>query len=338
MSNRPYKKTIRESAVTLLKCGDDFALMKQAVDNIYQVFSIITGITIDQLNQDKDIMLPSGKAIGVAAAAHCLLEMKRTAVFLRGIHKAILQKLQEKKGSQLRILYAGTGPYGTLVIPLLLLFRAEEIKVDWLDINPIALTALQKVIEALDVADYSGVIYCSDATTLQLKHSYDIAISETMQACLKKEPQVAIMQNLIPQCNADTIFIPEQITIDAYLKKRGIWDGDRLLVEGGETNLIGELFSVNKDNLDNKNYRKVVALPESLNGPYDLLLYTTIKVFDDEVLGVNDSSLNMPLKYFELRDNYPKAIEFWYNQTNSQRIESKCMVNNALDFMSVIVG
>jgi len=61
------------------------------------------------LNQDKDIMLPSGKAISAAAAAHCLLEMKRTAVFLRGIHKAILHKLKEKKGSQLRILYAGTG-------------------------------------------------------------------------------------------------------------------------------------------------------------------------------------------------------------------------------------
>jgi len=40
MSNKSYKKTIRESAITLLRCGDDFALMKQAVDNIYQALQL----------------------------------------------------------------------------------------------------------------------------------------------------------------------------------------------------------------------------------------------------------------------------------------------------------
>jgi predicted RNA methylase len=325
MKTASYKEQIKKSAKNLLGCKDDFILMKHSVDQMYQVFSEITGVTIQHLNQDKDIMLPSGKAIGMAGAAHCLLEMKRTAVFLRGINKAILQKQQEKKESQLHILYAGTGPYGTLIIPLLLLYNKEELKVDLLDINPDSLAALQKVINALELGNYIGDIYCSDAATIRLKRQYDIVISETMQACLKNEPQVAITQNLIPQCGPDTVFIPEQITIDAYLKKRGIWDGDQLLIEGGKTSFLSELFAVDKQNLESNSYRKVVDLPQSLNGPYDLLLYTTIKVFCNEVLGLNDCSLNMPLRYFEFRDNYPKSIEFWYNQSNKPKIESKIL-------------
>ena len=316
-----YKEKVKKFAENLLACENDFAQMQYAVDLIYQVFSEITGVNTDQLSTDKDILLPSGKAISTAAAAHCLLEMKRTAVFLRGIHKAISKKLTENKEGQIRILYAGTGPYGTLVIPLLLLNQAGQIKVDLLDINPKSLDALHKVTGTLELDDYIGKVYCADAATIKLTHLYDIVISEAMQACLKKEPQVAIMQNLIPQCKADTIFIPEQITIDAYLKKRGVWNGDRLLNEGGETTHVGELFSVKKGNLDTKNYRRVIDLPTSLNGPHDLLLYTTIIVFDNEVLGINDSSLNRPLKYFEFRNHYPSSIEFWYNQTDTPKIE-----------------
>mgnify|MGYP001571627510 CR=1 FL=1 len=83
--------------------------------------------------------------------------------------------------------------------------------------------------------------------------------------------------------------------------------------------------TINKTNLDSGSYRKVVTLPPTFNKPYDLLLYTTIKVFGNEVLGLNDCSLNLPLRYFELRDNYPKSIEFWYNQSNKPKIESKIL-------------
>lgn len=101
--------------------------MKQSVDVLYQVFSSITGVTINQLNRDKDIILPSGKAISTAAAAHCLLEMKRTAVFLRGIDKAISLKLSGATTKPVSILYAGTGPYGTLFIPQEITVNAELI-------------------------------------------------------------------------------------------------------------------------------------------------------------------------------------------------------------------
>lgn len=107
---------VRNAVRTLLDCADDFTLMKQSVDALYNVFSRIADVSPAQIGVDKDIMLSSCKAISPSAAAHCLLEMKRTAVFLRGIHQAVFQKLNNGADNPVHILYAGTGPYGTLVI------------------------------------------------------------------------------------------------------------------------------------------------------------------------------------------------------------------------------
>lgn len=297
--------------------------MKRACDDLYQLFSSITGIDINKLSDD-DIYLASGKAISPSGAAHCLLEFKRTAIFLRGVKKAIDAKIRERS-STVNILYAGCGPYATLVTPLLSFYSSKQVNITLLDINQVSLLAVEKLYKSLGLYSYVADIVLSDASVYKVDRSYDIVISETMQAGLKKEPQVAIMQNLIPQCSADTIFIPEQITISVYLRKRGIWDGDLLIEEGGKTTLLCELFSVNKMQLDVSAYRKVVDIPQALAGPYDLFLYTTIQVFNEEVLGLNDCSLNLPLKYYELRNSYPKSIDFWYSQTDKPKIESKVL-------------
>ncbi len=312
---------VNDAAVILINCSENCLRMKQSVDSLYELFKSITGIDFTNWS-DGDIHLPSGKAISPEGAAHCLLEMKRTAIFLRGIKQAIDLKMSDGK-EQVKILYAGCGPYATLITPLLHYYSADRINVTLLDVNSVSLNSAEKLINELGLGDYIEQFVLTDATIYTIDRPYDIVISETMQAGLKNEPQVAIAQNLIPQCKPETIFIPEQITIDAYLRKRGIWDGDQLLEEGGETNHLCELFAVNKTNLDSSNYRKVVTLPPTFNKPYDLLLYTTIKVFGSEVLGLNDCSLNLPLKYLELREGHPKAIEFWYNQSSKPKIESK---------------
>ncbi|NVO10333.1 MAG: class I SAM-dependent methyltransferase [Bacteroidales bacterium] len=314
---------VRAAVERLIHCGDDFQEMKLAVESLYEFFKSITGIDFTKWN-DADIHLPSGKAISAEGAAHCLLEFRRTAIFLRGIKQAVDSKVDSNEG-QIKILYAGCGPYATLITPLLHYYSADKISVTLLDVNSVSLNAAEKLINELRLGDYIEQFVLADAATYKVDRPYDIVISETMQAGLKNEPQVAIAQNLIPQCSVDTIFIPERITIDAYLRKRGIWDGDRLLEEGGETNHLGELFTVSKANLDSSSYRKVITLPQTFNKPYDLLLYTTIKVFGNEVLGLNDCSLNLPLKYFELREGYTKTVEFWYNQSNKPKIESKIL-------------
>jgi Predicted RNA methylase len=317
----------------LLDCADDFLIMKQSVDALYSVFSRITGVSLAHIGTDKDIMLPSGKAISPSAAVHCLLEMKRTAVFLRGIHQAVLQKLNNRTDEPVRILYAGTGPYGTLVIPLLHRFTPQEIQVDLLDINPASLDALQKLTSELRLNDYVGSVLCEDATSITLSRNYDIAISETMLACLKNEPQVAVMQNIIPQLQPDAIFIPEKISIDAALTNPKM-EQDRLLYYEDEPPPfrrieLGNVFMVNKQDLDTDRMQKTIEIPDEKEFPI-LKLFTTVKIFGNELLSENDSSITLPVSFYDLRKQPALHIFFWYVQGEKPHIESRVVCKPAL--------
>jgi hypothetical protein len=310
----------------LLECGDNAAEMKQAVDQLYRIYSSITKVKVDQINIDKDIMLPSGKAISTAAAAHCLLEMKRTAVFLRGINKAIALKLSQATNKSIRILYVGTGPYGTLLTPLLPLYKPTDIKVDVLDINQKSLIALHELVAKLELEDYIDEMHYTDASTFAVTKQYDIVICETMLACLKSEPQVAIMQHLIPQLTDDCIFIPEEISIDASLTNPKM-EMDRLLYYEAEQPpferiSLGNIFKLNKQTIHKALERKRISIPDKTANFPMLKLFTTVTVFEDEVLIDNDSSITLPKQYYDFRREEAKEIEFWYVQGEKPRIES----------------
>lgn len=310
----------------LLECGDNAAEMKQAVDQLYRIYSSITVVKVDQINIDKDIMLPSGKAISTAAAAHCLLEMKRTAVFLRGINKAIALKQSQATNKSIRILYVGTGPYGTLLTPLLPLYKPTKLKVDVLDINQKSLIALHELTAKLELEDYIDEMHFTDATTFAVTKQYDIVICETMLACLKSEPQVAIMQHLIPQLTDKCIFIPEEISINASLVNPKM-EMDRLLYYEGEQPSfervsLGNIFTVNKTELNCSLYKKTLTIPDSKTTFPILKLFTTVKVYGNEILEENDSSITLPKQYYDFRKEQAKEIEFWYVQGEKPRIES----------------
>jgi predicted RNA methylase len=321
MINSNNFSKVKEESLALINCKEDFYAMKQAVDNLYEIFKLITEIDINNLNEG-DILLPTGKAISPSAAAHCLLEMKRTAIFLRGIKKAIDKKVKNKIGV-INILYAGCGPYATLISPLLTLYKTDRIKVTLLDINQTSLKAIENLINELDLENFVDEYIFADASDYLINRDYDIVISETMQSCLHNEPQVAIMQNLIPQMNEDSIFIPQKITIDAYLRKPGKWNDYNALREEDESKFLKEVFSVSKTCLDINNFKATIDIPEDLNGFFELMLHTTITVFEDEVLGLNNCSLNLPKKFYDFNKRYANKLEFWYSLSDKPQIECK---------------
>jgi hypothetical protein len=106
--------TIRKITETLLLNPFDNGAVYNAVYELHGLFSTIAGVTAGDIN-DEDIYLSSGKAVSPTKAAHCLLEYRRTAVFLRGVYKAILQLKRDFPHERLHILYAGCGPYATLL-------------------------------------------------------------------------------------------------------------------------------------------------------------------------------------------------------------------------------
>jgi hypothetical protein len=302
---------LKKSVIQILSCSDDFYLMKQSVDCMYSIYRSISEVNADDQN-DAHIIVPSGKAISPSMAAHCLLEMKRTALFLRGIHETIECKIKERKNLPIHILYAGTGPYATLITPLLLLFKPLEIIVDLLEINPVSLNSAVKVMNELGLEQFIGSVYLADAAVFQAEKSYDVVISETMQAALKKEPQVAIMQNLIPQIKKEAIFIPEAITIDAELVSRGKWNAETVSSEGIQRIHLGKILTVDRYHLDAENSRIVVQVPDEIDECNQLYLYTTIRVFGNHVLSENNCSLNIPyrIKGFDVKP--AERIEFGY--------------------------
>jgi len=319
-------EALNENARLLLECNDNIGQMKLAVDRLYQIYSRITGVTVDCHEDDKEIILPTGKAISTPAAAHCLLEMKRTALFLRGIHKAISLKLSENKIKPIRILYAGTGPFGTLLVPLLPLYKPGEVQVDLLDIQQSSLVALLELTGKLGLEEYIDEVYNADATDFNISKRYDIVICETMLACLRSEPQVAIMQNLIPQLDKACIFIPEEISIDACLTNPKM-EMERMLYYENEApvferKLLGNVFTINKLNLENILSHIKITIPDDMEAFPVLKLFTTVHIFGNEVLTDNDSSITLPKQFYDFRKQRAREVEFWYVQGEKPKIES----------------
>jgi hypothetical protein len=71
---------------------------------------------------------PAGLAIDTRSAALCIFDMMRTRKFLLGIRDAIDEKLRIDPGQPVTILYAGTGPFATLLTPLITVFRPDQLQ------------------------------------------------------------------------------------------------------------------------------------------------------------------------------------------------------------------
>ncbi len=326
MTTASSRELLKSMAEKLLLPEPDFLTMKQSVDGMYEMFKAITGISCENMN-DQEIILPKGKAISPAAAAHCLLEMKRTTVFLRGIHEAIRHQQRRMPNKTLHILYAGTGPYATLITPLLPMFTPEELQVDLLDINKISLEAAVKTVEAFELGQFIRRTWLADATSFQIEAPYDIIISETMQNCLHNEPQVFIMQNLISQMNSKSIFIPEEISVDAFLTSPAL-EREQLnsppeLQQGARKIFLGNVFKVNKFNYNPNLLGNEIDIPAMSDGFTELKLFTTVTVFEDEKLSNNDSSITLPKKFYEFREPYARKIKFWLNVDSMPKIDCK---------------
>lgn len=312
---------LKLSAQFILSCGNDIALMHKAVHEMYELYCVLTNVSAENQN-DQGINLPSGKAISPAAAAHCLLEMIRTTRFLRGIHRAIQDKLITK--NRIRILYAGCGPYASLITPILSILPTKKVTVDLLDINKIALQSAQQVINGFGLEKFIGEYYLNDAATFQIENNYDIVISETLQAALKNEPFVAIYQNLVPQTPFDCIYIPEEVVVVLKQNTIGNWNAKELKIENQQLFNWGELIKINKTNA----LKAMPVVDIQLNNAFlyersELKLYTKIVVYKDEILTDDQCSLNMPVKICELKDEQYWDYQFTYSHDFIKNMSSK---------------
>jgi hypothetical protein len=189
-----------------------------ATDELYEWFSSIVGLDPRPTSPDRiDTALPTGIALSPALAGSCLKDPIRVSVFLRGIEAAIREAQRRFPGRRIEILYAGTGPFAPLAIPLMTRFSHEEIRFTLLDIHERSVQAVRTLVDFFGLGPFVRACVTADATSYEHREPLHIVMGETTQRALGKEPHVAIMRNLVPQLQPNGILIPERITIDLVL-------------------------------------------------------------------------------------------------------------------------
>lgn len=321
-----YKCKLKQITEMLIKSEDDYGEIKKATDDLYNLFLTVSGLKEEDEDCRKDYYLPQGKAIGTVWAAMCIKEFLRTKKFIRGVFLGIKHAQEKFLDRPINIVYAGTGPFATLLMPLITVFSSEEVKFTFLEINPESIQNLKKIINAFGASEYVEKIVQCDAAEYQVDKGRPIhmVVTETMQRSLKKEPQVAITLNLVPQMVEGGILIPQNITVEAALldPKR---DMERMMgAQGAEKDYchhLNKILELNKNILVIEKEKKYffpeieVEIPNDIDKKYKKLsLLTNIQVFGEEKLTYMQCSLNMPEKVMDIAwmNNTIKKVMFQY--------------------------
>ena len=303
--------TFRELTEVLLFGKDDYVSIYHCVHALHDFYAGVTGISASDTT-DENVNLPTGKAISPGQAANCLLDLRRTAVFMRGIYKSILQLQKDFPDQPIHILYAGCGPYATLLTPITTMFTPEQIRYHLMDVQERSIESVKKLYEQIHGSVYVEEFIVADAATYRIDKPIHLVVVETMQSALMKEPQVAITRNLLPQLMEKAIFLPQEISITAQLLDREM-EAQGHLVGGAEPVRInlGEVYRIGA-------LRKDVAGPVSVEIPaasradLELRLLTDITVFEDEQLGIYNCGITNPMFVAEVGALAGGSVRFEY--------------------------
>jgi hypothetical protein len=215
--------TLRSIADTILDESSSQLRLQAALDEYSQLCARVSGIQPDAgfNSQAGDQLLAEGVAIGPRAAAHCITDYQRTVVFIRGVYAAIndsITKQQQRSDRPpLNILYAGCGPFATLLMPLLERFDPGALDITLLDIHAESLASVGRLISHFGLEFYDIATVKADASTYQHHTPLHLIIAETMQKALEQEPQLAVTANLVPQLLPKGVFIPQQVRVQLCL-------------------------------------------------------------------------------------------------------------------------
>lgn len=275
------------------------------------LFSKVSGIDKDHDAYEKDLHSITGKAVGPKWAELCVVDIVRTRKFIRGTYLAVKEKLATKENQPVTLLYVGTGPFATLVMPLTTIFKPEELQLILVEINPFTVDCLKQTIKNFGVEDYVKQIISEDAAHLQVNNpeTIDILLLECLQNALVKEQQVAITYNILPQLDEKVILLPQEIKLDLCLINSKKQNDYMMGVDPKVDYYIEKntIFLLNKEEvLKNKanNLQFPVfetALTQDDKRDFDkIAISTNICVFGEERCGVNQTSLTMMYRVNEI--------------------------------------
>ncbi|MGK0188925.1 MAG: hypothetical protein ACI9R3_004739 [Verrucomicrobiales bacterium] len=257
-----------------------------------------------------------GLAISPEQAALCSDQSRRTAIFLRGLHDAISKSLACSKEPEkpVHVLYAGSGPYATLATPLMALFPPEEVQFTILDIHPASIESVKSIHRRLQLDQCVASYVVADACryTIPAGKTPDVIVSETMDAALESEPQVAIMRHLAGQAPSARL-VPESVRVDAVLidtseePARIEPDLEHSIPESSPDRIpFGIAFALDAAAIESwttlvgdRLPAASIEVPAAPNPHYKPYLFTTIVTHGDHILRTHDCGLTSPRAFPE---------------------------------------
>lgn len=317
---------------TILDETSSFEQLCNALNAFSLLCSEATGVSPDPSFDAwaDDALLDNGVAINPQAAAHCVVDYARSVAFIRGVSAAIDTLKLRFPGSSLEILYAGCGPFATLLLPVLGKFLPGELKLYLLDVHQRSLDSVQRLLTEFGFCAHSVQLIKADASTYLHPGKLHLVIAETMQKSLEQEPQFAVTANLAPQLCPKGVFIPQHIEVSMYMAdldhERRLMDYPRLendSQEGGRAGSgqrryrLGTVCSLSPEHAFDQLQRArenstgvVPALEPTIVeitsiadiSRFDAVLFTRICVFEHYRLKDYESQITLPSKCFELSD------------------------------------
>lgn len=296
--------------------------IRNACESLSDFFYEISGFNDGLKENDDHVFSQAGKALSPNMAAMCIKDMMRTRTFLSGINQAISDRLDINPGQPVKILYAGTGPFATLLTPLVTRYSPEQLQIVMLEINTQSINYLKKVISGLAIESYVTDLVHADAVIYSIPDNLqpDIIVSETMNAALQTEPQVEILANLVAQCKHQPLLIPENIQVTVCLAG---YDG----IEPVDPLELGMLLELNADTaiqihncpgeIPVLNQGIQINIPSQYDSRLNQLsLFTTIKVYKDYQILFNESGLTIPIIQMIISrgQSFPARLVFFYDR------------------------
>ncbi|MDO6674749.1 hypothetical protein Q4517_04210 [Tenacibaculum sp. 1_MG-2023] len=310
------------------KFFDETSNYSSALKEYKQLLFRISNEAINNEEHRNNVQLENGVAIGTLWAANCLDDLERTLKFIKGIDIAIQEKIHQK--DSLHILYAGTGPFASLILPFVLKYADFNITYSFLEINPLSFEILKSTIKKLDLENHNINFINQDATKYQFPKNFspDIIISETMQRALDSEQQVSVFYNLMRQSNSDTAFIPEKITLaigtssykndEPSIQQKYYREHHKVFEVSKKALNSGEWLFEKKSNKLGFTEKRTILRKKELSTASEIVVMTEITIYKNEKLIINESGLTVP-KYIQNVSN---------NKKESLTIKSKYVIGS----------
>jgi hypothetical protein len=311
---------------TILSESSSPQQLRDALDKFAQLCSGIGGVVPDPCFDAwaEDSMLDSGVAISPQAAAHCVRDYRRSVMYIRAVNAAIHAAKDRFPGEPVKILYAGCGPYATLLLPLLGTFEPGELDLCLLDLHQRSLDSVRRLVTYFGFGTQRITTVQADACHYQHAEPVHLIIAEIMQKSLEQEPQFEITANLAPQLCDCGIFIPEKIEVQLCLadvdsemelfKRRQEIDSQALVNAGRRYPLAtlmrlvpGRAATQRREAVLNQGTSKLELPPVTAQIPpldnadgFEAVMFTRIQVYAEYRLRDYEAEITLPARCAEL--------------------------------------